>query len=292
MHPRGQLQIILWMMSSHKDVFSHVQFLAATFFLPLLPANLVLFGMLRVAWPVAGISLQGFPYPPSVPSTSFLLKRGHVRTRASLMIHSSAAHMEIELDRRTCFFGAMATILALPTAECASVTDIANSNGSSIADIPFRSGGYGLEDYTNAFVASRDTNISPKEAYDSIKSSILFSPLSSARTTGRIPRALDLGAGAGVSTQFLYEMGYSIIDAVDWSGKAWERFVTEDPSSSCPPSVKFYEMDDERYRAEWRSEQAEKFDVIVYNFAVNDKKALEFAQELLAKDGRVRLSKA
>ena len=33
-------------------------------------------------------------------------------------------------------------------------------------DAPFHSAAYGLEEYTNSIVASRDTNVSPKEVYD------------------------------------------------------------------------------------------------------------------------------
>ena len=61
----------------------------------------------------------------------------------------------------------------------------------------FRSGGYGREEYSNAFTASRDTNISPKEAYDSIGSNYISFPVKNAQEMNRIPRALDVGAGAG-----------------------------------------------------------------------------------------------
>jgi hypothetical protein len=189
-------------------------------------------------------------------------------------------------------------------------------------DRPFQSGGYGREEYTNSFVASRDTNISPKEAYDTIlsagggggesptktqqssnspSSSFLATKeaLQAARDQGRIPRALDMGCGAGVSTQFLWNLGFREIDAADWSSDAWNRFVVEDSTGYCPPSVTFYEMDDERYRRQWRTKQqtaqaaskstkskstSKLFDVIVYNFAVNDSKARSMASELLVKE--------
>jgi len=198
-------------------------------------------------------------------------------------------------DRRKYLTVAIASLL--PLERCGASGNSQEGNAGKVfeegaappplqqADGAFRSGGYGLEEYSNAFVASRDTNISPKEAYDSISSSLLLPPLRSARSARRAPRALDLGAGAGVSTQILYEMGYTTIDAIDWSRSAWDRFVSEDPGGRCPPSVAFYEMDDERYRRRWRREGAGKFDLIVYNFSVNENKAKEYAREMLVDGG-------
>ncbi|KAL3758389.1 hypothetical protein ACHAWU_005059 [Discostella pseudostelligera] len=60
------------------------------------------------------------------------------------------------------------------------------------------------------------------------------------------PKALDVGTCAGVSTEILYNMGYQTIDALDWSGKAWDRYVIDDPAGVCPTSVQFDESDDER----------------------------------------------
>eukprot|EP00816_Leptocylindrus_hargravesii_P003363 CAMPEP_0196808210 /NCGR_PEP_ID=MMETSP1362-20130617/8202_1 /TAXON_ID=163516 /ORGANISM="Leptocylindrus danicus, Strain CCMP1856" /LENGTH=350 /DNA_ID=CAMNT_0042182457 /DNA_START=130 /DNA_END=1182 /DNA_ORIENTATION=+ len=151
----------------------------------------------------------------------------------------------------------------------------------------FKSGGYGKEEYSNAFTASRDTNISPKEAYDSINSRYVMEPVAIAKAENRIPRALDVGAGAGVSTQILWEQGYRSIDAVDWSASAWDRFVVEDAGGYSPPSVTFYELDDERFRSLWRRDKLERYDSIVFNFAVNDSKAREFAAEMLNTNGHL-----
>lgn len=194
----------------------------------------------------------------------------------------------------------------------------------------FITGAYGREEYTNSIVASSDTNISPREVYDSIQSQYLRYPLlmlqqqqqeekgsKENRIPNRhyLPRALDMGAGAGVSTRILWDMGYRQIDAVDWSGMAWHRYVTNDPRASCPKSVQFYELDDERYLDQWYEKQRRAlsslssssslsandstidqnysssssflFDVIVFNFAVNESKAKKFATELLSPNGRL-----
>ena len=63
--------------------------------------------------------------------------------------------------------------------------------------------------------------------------------------------------------------------------------MTDDPTARCPPSVKFYEHYDERYRAMWRTKNLSKFDAVVFNFAVNDVKAKSFAKEMLAENGRL-----
>lgn len=64
----------------------------------------------------------------------------------------------------------------------------------------FHSQAFGKEEYNNAFAASENTNVSPKEAYDTILSKVAPKELEVA-STGRPLRALDLGAGAGVSTE-------------------------------------------------------------------------------------------
>lgn len=175
----------------------------------------------------------------------------------------------------------------------------------------FQSSGFTKQEYTNSITASRDTNISPKEAYDTISSFYISKqPIQDAQKQNRIPRALDLGAGAGVSTQLLFEMGYRDIDAVDWSGDAWRRFVMEETdneeegtnikttgvvvtSIGKKEGVRFYEMDDERFRQLWRNPKKEKdiksdkYDAIVYNFAVNESKAKDMAMEMLTDTGKL-----
>mmetsp|Transcript_19402 Transcript_19402/g.26925 ORF Transcript_19402/g.26925 Transcript_19402/m.26925 type:complete len:367 (-) Transcript_19402:39-1139(-) len=156
----------------------------------------------------------------------------------------------------------------------------------------FVSDAFPKAEYTNSIVASRDTNVSPKEVYDSIlsikgnsgKSITSIAKDGAPQVAVPSKRALDVGAGAGVSTQVLYEeMGYTTIDALDWSGDAWDLNVVQ--NGYCPPSVQFYELDDERFYNTWKSSKMEPYDVIVFNFAVNKKKALKFAKELLKEDG-------
>ena len=79
-------------------------------------------------------------------------------------------------------------------------------------------------------------------------------------------------------------MGFHEIDALDWSGEAWETNVVE--NGRCPPSVRFYQLDDERFLQRHRREEpSRKYDAISFNFAVNYDKALLFAKELLEPNG-------
>ena len=187
----------------------------------------------------------------------------------------------------------------------------------------FHSAAYGLEEYNNAMVASRDTNVSPREVYDTIASDYLIEAAAAATTAlaaaaaqqqrqqfnrkqqqqqqqqqfnRSTPRALDVGAGAGVSTEVLYNLGYHTIDAVDWSSTAWTKYVIEDETGACPESVRFFAMDDERYldqhinssssssSSSSSNDDNNMFDVIVFNFAINKSKALRFATSILNKD--------
>uniref|UniRef100_A0A8J9X490 Uncharacterized protein n=1 Tax=Phaeodactylum tricornutum TaxID=2850 RepID=A0A8J9X490_PHATR len=175
------------------------------------------------------------------------------------------------------------------------------------APVPvFRATAVGRSEYTNSITASRDTNISPQEAYD-----VILQQIPKARTaTGTTqvqspPIALDLGAGAGLSTAVLYQdLGYRRIDAVDWSADAWDANVV----APVPESVKFYQASDQAFfdrLDEGRRQQPERkptsqdanepslqtrrdaysYDVIVYNFAVNPQKAIKVAKQRLKPDG-------
>jgi 2-polyprenyl-3-methyl-5-hydroxy-6-metoxy-1,4-benzoquinol methylase len=151
---------------------------------------------------------------------------------------------------------------------------------------PFRSAGFDKKEYTNSIVASPDTNISPLEVYETLKQRLIMQQQRGSNSSNEsILRALDVGAGAGVSTQVIYDMGYTEIDAVDWSGDAWQKNVIEE--GYCPPSVHFYEMDDERFvQQQWkRRDPPTKYDIVAFNFAVNPDKATTFATSMLQPNG-------
>lgn len=99
-------------------------------------------------------------------------------------------------------------------------------------------------------------------------------------------RAWDVGASAGVSTEKLRRMGYRQIEAIDWSTKAWMKNVEEEGIN--PKGVVFTAMDDETFvDKRIRPEEMEKFDTIVFNFGVNERKAIKYAKEFLNEDGRL-----
>ena len=152
----------------------------------------------------------------------------------------------------------------------------------------------GAPELSNSIVASRDTNVSPKEIYDHLKliedeigaKAILGD--GSALASGR---CLDLGAGAGVSTQTLWDMGWRDVVAVDPSRLAWDRFAA---SSELPKSVRFYHASDEEYlrlrqaeASEAAAAEATRFDLVVVNYAINHEKAVRFSKELLSSRGRL-----
>jgi hypothetical protein len=167
-------------------------------------------------------------------------------------------------------------------------TGVANSvdvKQESTSERSFISAAYGREEYTNAIVASRDTNISPAEAYDVIRQRI---PSAHNNVNGRRIRAADIGAGAGLSTTILYtEKGYHDIAAVDWSRTAWDASVVQqDPVLS--KEVQFYEMDDDTFFTSIPTKnnvEDRYFDIIVYNFAINKDKAIRTAQDFLTTEG-------
>ena len=151
---------------------------------------------------------------------------------------------------------------------------------------PFVSSAFTRKELTNSIIASQDTNISPAEVYETILRLKIkgFGKGSGSNANPNTARALDLGAGAGVSTQVIFqELGYVNIDAVDWSGDAWRKNVVD--GGYCPPSVNFYELDDERFLEKWKKEDFEKYDIVAFNFAINRGKALYFCDTVLKEGG-------
>jgi len=171
----------------------------------------------------------------------------------------------------------------------------------------------GTPELSNSIIASRDTNISPKEIYDFLwdkRSEIGPGPILKQTSRGQ-GCCLDLGAGAGVSTRTLWEMGWANVVAVDPSRLAWDRYAV---SSALPSSVTFFHASDEaflRMRSRARrgldasssggagGEDASSaalpafdalrssFDLVVVNYAINHDKAVTFAKELLVPGGRL-----
>lgn len=137
----------------------------------------------------------------------------------------------------------------------------------------FCSAAFDRPNYSSAIVASRDTNVSPKEAYD------IISERAQPPTGVSNPRALDLGAGAGVSTQLLWLNGFRSIEAVDPSRMAWDENV-----ASIPAGVTFSQTSDDAYLAR-RSVNDALFDLVLVNYAINSDKAAEFAKTLLTAEG-------
>jgi hypothetical protein len=215
-----------------------------------------------------------------------------------LFEEKKALAMELASSRDTVVVAAPATTTTTTTRK---MNNNQQENENLTPQAPFRSAASPKTEYTNSIVASRDTNISPLEVYDTIKSRLQLQQQQQQQSIGgggggsgngnthppprsSTLRALDVGAGAGVSTQVIYdELGITTIDAVDWSGDAWQINVVE--QGACPSSVHFYAMDDERFvETIWKTRQLPKYDVIAFNFAINRDKALYFCHELLEPD--------
>mmetsp|Transcript_28508 Transcript_28508/g.55481 ORF Transcript_28508/g.55481 Transcript_28508/m.55481 type:complete len:370 (+) Transcript_28508:1-1110(+) len=137
------------------------------------------------------------------------------------------------------------------------------------------------------FAASDDTFISPGKCYEMIESSLKFEQPT---LNGVKRRALDLGAGAGLSTQVLWDLGYEEIVAVDQSREAWDSYVVRLPSS-----VSFLHLTDDQYLKQFQTvnqhevetatgggeEFSARFDAVCINYAINLEKAKYLASILL-----------
>lgn len=140
-------------------------------------------------------------------------------------------------------------------------------------------------EFSNSILASRDTNISPREIYDFLRTKKDLRPEAIVGTGGRdrASRALDLGAGAGASTQVLWDAGWEEVVAVDVSRLAWDRFASRD----LPSGVQFFHASDDQYVAKHVAQRFEPYDLVVINYAVNKEKAVQLAKTLLAPGGRL-----
>ena len=121
------------------------------------------------------------------------------------------------------------------------------------AEPPQRLVSRAVPELSNSITASRDTNVSPGEIYDFLRKTKDIRPeaiLGPRESVDRRGRALDLGAGAGASTQVLWDAGWAQVVAVDPSRLAWDKFT--DPAR-LPASVQFYHASDEQYLERWEA---------------------------------------
>ena len=112
--------------------------------------------------------------------------------------------------QRRLFLSQLTLPLLLLEPSIASSIPLESINGeTSSSSKPFHSTATGREEYTNSIIASRDTNISPREVYDTISSNYLKSVLEGIK--GREGRALDVGAGE----KMLFEIDVLEYDIVE-----------------------------------------------------------------------------
>jgi hypothetical protein len=180
---------------------------------------------------------------------------------------------------------AAALLLLRPLGAPLPAHAVAACDASGRVDAPggaFRSAAFEKPNYSSAIVASRDTNVSPREAYDIIaERAVLPKGVACAR-------ALDLGAGAGVSTQLLWLNGFRSIEAVDPSRVAWDENVEKDGAVKLPAGVSFVQATDDSFLARRaRDPEAAPFEMVVVNYAINPDKAADFARALLTPEGKL-----
>jgi len=97
------------------------------------------------------------------------------------------------------------TLLPLPT--------LATASSPSSSSSPFSSAATPKISLTNTFTASRDANISPGGAYETLSNPLLYPP-----SLSYAPTALDVGAGAGASTEILHSRAAKL--STPWTGAA------------------------------------------------------------------------
>lgn len=176
-----------------------------------------------------------------------------------ILLNFASPLAPLALSRRAVFYNAYLASIA--------TTSISPPSSSS-----FKSSATPLKQFSTSYTASRDTNISPSEAYTTISSPTIKQSIDKIREDGSTPTCVDFGAGAGVSTQILWDMGIKKIDAVDWSSTAWSKYVVEEGVQNL--NVQFYEMDDVTFL----ENHPQKYDFIIFNFGINSSKAYEYAK--------------
>lgn len=124
-------------------------------------------------------------------------------------------------------------------------------------------------------VFSQDTNISASDIYDAQRQYL--------KPDGEKHglRALDLGAGAGVSTSVLKQLGYEHIDSVDQSDTAWMQ-----SGANKMKDVKFHKATADDFIAGIKSKDGTQYDAVNVAYGLKDSKAIDYAERVLARGGK------
>jgi len=122
---------------------------------------------------------------------------------------------------------------------------------------------------------SDDTNISSTEIYGMERK--YLQP--NGKSSRDMLKALDLGAGAGVSSGVLRHLGYSHVDAVDQSDQAWTYSGAQKLNG-----VKFHNKTAGEFMDGVSKPQ---FDAVNVAFAIKRQKAMDYAHRALAPGGRL-----
>jgi hypothetical protein len=134
-------------------------------------------------------------FAPAAPTVAIISSQ-NARSPSPITLNERAVHDDASVVdnsnvQRRKFLSQIALTPLIPLPSTALE---ANENDAS-SNKPFHSAAYGQEEYTNSIVASRDTNISPREVYDTIASDYLTNVLDLVNKDGGVARALDVGAG-------------------------------------------------------------------------------------------------
>lgn len=125
---------------------------------------------------------------------------------------------------------------------------------------------------------SHATNISATQIYD-LEREHLHPTAAQSRKSEL--KALDLGAGAGLSTRVLRRLGYKHVDAVDQSEDAWST-----SGADRLRGVAFFHKPANAF-VQGLDSKENTYDAVNVAFAIRRQKALDYAQHALAPGGRL-----